>query len=195
VFVSLVTCRFDPARGSFDSEALDSFTRDKVVLAVREYFFSQGDTPHLVFVVTYRLIPPSALDGSSGRLDAKGRERARHPTADDLRSGLAPNVRERFDLLRDWRNAASREDGIPAYSVLTNRQLLTLAEEAPRTKAGVLRVRGLGKKKCARYAEAILGILGRGPMSLGSGGERPPSPQDPLDPSALSSQPSLEGAS
>ena len=63
VFVSVVTSRFDPARGEFDPAPLESFTRDKVVLGVREFFFSHGDLPHLAFVVTHRLIPPSRPDG------------------------------------------------------------------------------------------------------------------------------------
>ncbi len=160
MFVSLVTCRFDPTRATFDSGPLDAFVRDKVVLAVREYFFVQGETPHLAFVVTFRLIPPSAPDGTSGRLDSQGQARARRPSADDLRTRLEPPARERFDLLRDWRSAKSRDEGIPAYSVFTNRQLLALAEQAPRTRAGLQRVRGLGKKKAERYGASVLKVLG-----------------------------------
>jgi len=54
-------------------------------------------------------VPPSAPDGSSGKLD-----RRRRPSTDDLRAGLAAEARERFDLLRDWRNRTAQDEGVPA---------------------------------------------------------------------------------
>ena len=37
-----------------------------------------------------------------------------------------------------------------------SQELLALAEQAPRTRAGLQRVRGLGKKKAERYGAAVL---------------------------------------
>lgn len=119
--VTTVTCRFDPALGAFDDAPLRLLTRDKVVLSVRDHFFHHGELPHLAFVVVYRLVPPSQPDGSSGRLDP--RQPARTSSSDDLRAELAPEVRARFDLLRDWRNRTAQDEGVPAYAVLTNRQI------------------------------------------------------------------------
>ena len=157
--VTLVTCRFDPTCGVFDDAPLHACTRDKVILDVREYFHTHGSLPHLTFVLTYRLVPPSAPDGSSGKLGGK-RDRTA-PSTDDLRRGLAPEQRELFDLLRDWRNRTAREEGIPAYAVLTNKQLLALVRERPSTRRGLQRVEGLGKKKSQRYGQAILSITGK----------------------------------
>ncbi|MGE0711794.1 MAG: HRDC domain-containing protein [Planctomycetota bacterium] len=159
MLVSVVTCPFVPARGAFDPEPLHLFTRDKVVVEAREHLVTQGERTWLAVLLTYQLLPPSALDGRSGRLDRRGQERARRPDADDLRQGLAPDVRERFDRLRDWRNAAARDRGIPPYAVLTNRQLLALAEAAPTTRAGLQRVRGLGKQRVARFGAELLALL------------------------------------
>ncbi|MCO5164972.1 MAG: HRDC domain-containing protein [Planctomycetes bacterium] len=164
--VATVTCRFDPALGAIDDGPLRLFGRDKVVLSVRDHFFVHGEVPHLVFVVVYRLVAPSRPDGSSGRLDARAHEAGARspesgrsaPSTDDLRAGLPPDVRARFDLLRDWRNRMAQDEAVPAYAVLTNKQLLQLAREAPTTRAGVERVQGLGRKKADRYAPAILAI-------------------------------------
>ena len=138
--VQVITCRFDATRGVVDDDPLRTFCRDKVVLAVREHFFLHGDTPHLAFVVTYRLVAPSAPDGSSGRLEPGRRPPRRHPTTQDLRATLHPEQVELFDLLRDWRNARARQDGVPAYAVLTNKELLAVTIERPTSKSTLRRV-------------------------------------------------------
>ena len=45
--VSVITLRYDPARGILDDTTLRDFGHDKVVIAVRDHFFHVGNTPHL----------------------------------------------------------------------------------------------------------------------------------------------------
>lgn len=153
-----------PALDTFDDRPLRLFSRDKVVLSVRDRFFLHGEVPHPAFVVVYRLVPPSHPDGSSGKLEpghgqAHGQPRDKTaPSATDLRAGLAPEHRARFDLLRDWRNRTAQDEGLPAYAVLTNKQLLAVTRDAPSTRAAPQRVEGLGTRRAERYGHAILAI-------------------------------------
>ena len=52
--VSVITLRYDPARGILDDTTLRDFVHDKVVIAVRDHFFLVGNTPHLALVIEYR---------------------------------------------------------------------------------------------------------------------------------------------
>jgi ATP-dependent DNA helicase RecQ len=170
--VQVLTLRYDPTRGVIDETPLCTFSRDKVILAVRDHFFSVGTVPHLALVVEYRLPEPSQPDGTSG---TQGQGRPRTST-DDLRAQLDPGTRERFDLLRTWRSGVARDEAVPAYAVLTNKQLVAIAREEPATKAGLLRTQGLGKKKAERYAAGILAALGtvtpaEAPVTAAAAGE------------------------
>ena len=108
-------------------------------------------------MVEHHLIPPSALDGSSGRLGAP--IKPSRPSTDDLRASLPEDRRALFDALRLWRNRTSQDEGVPAYAVLTNEQLLQVCQDLPTTRAGLQRISGLGKKKLARYADDLLAFL------------------------------------
>lgn len=93
--VDVLTLRYDPTRGVLDDAPLRAFTRDKVILSVRDHFFMAGDVPHLALVVESRLPAPSARDGSSGQLGG-----SQSSKTEDLRASLSADHRERFDLLR-----------------------------------------------------------------------------------------------
>ena len=49
--IEVLTLRYDAERGTIDGAALNEFTRDKVVLGVREHFYQVGNTPHLTLVI------------------------------------------------------------------------------------------------------------------------------------------------
>jgi len=56
--VDVLTLRYDSTRGVLDDTALREFTRDKVVLAVRDHFYQVGAIPHLTLVIEHRLPAP-----------------------------------------------------------------------------------------------------------------------------------------
>ena len=113
--VDVLTLRYDSTRGVLDDTALREFTRDKVVLAVRDHFYQVGAIPHLTLVIEYRLPAP----GPGVRPAPAGREE-RAARTDDLRDALSPAERELFDLLRAWRAGLARDEGVPASAILTS---------------------------------------------------------------------------
>ena len=58
-----------------------------------------------------------------------------------------------------WRRQTAREKGIPAYMVLTQKTLLSLADAAPRTYSELMRVPGVGCGIAESYGEELLSIV------------------------------------
>lgn len=70
-----------------------------------------------------------------------------------------PNVQRRIDDLREWRKATAKEKNISAFLILSNRTLMDIAKDNPRTKEALAAVKGMGVKKLESYSDAILNRL------------------------------------
>jgi DNA helicase II / ATP-dependent DNA helicase PcrA len=76
------------------------------------------------------------------------------------RSGPAdPAASEAERALREWRTGRSQQDGVPAYVVLSNRQLEGIAAAMPGDPIALLACEGIGPTKLERYGEQILEVL------------------------------------
>jgi DNA helicase-2/ATP-dependent DNA helicase PcrA len=64
-----------------------------------------------------------------------------------------------FDALREWRTALAREIDKPAYTVLSDATLATIAEVRPSSVAQLARVNGIGPAKIDKFGSSILGIV------------------------------------
>ncbi|MEU7599981.1 ATP-dependent DNA helicase UvrD2 [Streptomyces sp. NPDC041003] len=63
-----------------------------------------------------------------------------------------------YERLREWRAGQSKEQGLPAYCVFTDKTLMAIAEAAP-TEAGELSmISGVGGRKLDRYGAEVLAI-------------------------------------
>ncbi|HVK24581.1 MAG TPA: DNA helicase RecQ [Actinokineospora sp.] len=65
-----------------------------------------------------------------------------------------------FDLLRAWRAAAAKEQGVPAYVIFHDATLRTIAAQRPSTLEGLGTISGIGENKLAKYGTQILDVLG-----------------------------------
>jgi ATP-dependent DNA helicase RecQ len=72
---------------------------------------------------------------------------------------LPPEVAARFAVLRAWRLAAARAQGVPPYVVFHDATLLAVAQAPPATLAELARLPGIGAAKLERYGQAILAAL------------------------------------
>ncbi|MCB9661284.1 MAG: RecQ family ATP-dependent DNA helicase [Sandaracinaceae bacterium] len=66
---------------------------------------------------------------------------------------------EVVEALRAWRLGVSKQQRVPAFRVLTDRQLGEVAIASPATRADLGAVPGVGEKKLERYADGILRVL------------------------------------
>lgn len=48
---------------------------------------------------------------------------------------------------------------MPVFLVATNRQLLAVVQARPTSRAALARLSGFGKKKLARFADGLLGVV------------------------------------
>lgn len=64
-----------------------------------------------------------------------------------------------FEKLKSWRTEKYKEEGKPAYMVLSQKALICIANAAPKTKQELLLIKGIGKQKAAQYGQEILAIV------------------------------------
>ncbi|MGH9729813.1 MAG: HRDC domain-containing protein [Candidatus Acidiferrales bacterium] len=69
-----------------------------------------------------------------------------------------PEMRE---YLREWRRAAAKEQGVPAFVVMHDTSLDALCRARPASLPELLRVRGFGERKVEMYGAKILDALAR----------------------------------
>jgi DNA topoisomerase-3 len=65
---------------------------------------------------------------------------------------------ELVEALQAWRREASRKRDVPAYCVLHNRTLLTIAATRPQSESELLAVKGMGPARVEQHGEAILAL-------------------------------------
>ena len=61
--------------------------------------------------------------------------------------------------LRDWRRERSRADGVPAFVVIHDRHLLTIAERRPTDRAALAACPGIGPAKLAAYGDELVSLV------------------------------------
>jgi ATP-dependent DNA helicase RecQ len=76
--------------------------------------------------------------------------------ADGLPSAMPVDLRER---LRQWRRAAAKQQGVPAFVVMHDTSLEEICRVLPRSTTELLRVQGIGEYKAALYGEQIIDLL------------------------------------
>ncbi len=152
------TLAYDSERCAFDDTELQAFLTDKRVLDVSERFFVHDGAPVWALLVSYRSDGgPSAVRRST----RDGGERV------DWRNQVPEPDRPMYDTLRQWRNQRAQADGKPAYVLLTNRQLATIASARPTTLAQLSAVDGVGEARLKAFGEALLTVIAQGPSDAG----------------------------
>jgi DNA topoisomerase-3 len=65
-------------------------------------------------------------------------------------------------VLRDWRVSEARRQKVPAFLVINDRVLQTIATEKPKSQADLLGISGFGSRLAAKYGLKILSLVERG---------------------------------
>ena len=153
--IKLFTLRYSATLGGFDETPLLEFLRDKETLSFREHFFLVNEVPHLCCVISYQesAIPSEVLD-EARRTSSPGRNGKPDPTA-----GLDQRERALFETLREWRSTTAREEGVPPYVILTNKQLVAILKRAPDSATALSHVEGIGPATVKKHGTVILELL------------------------------------
>ena len=92
----------------------------------------------------------SQIVRSRGAKSAKKKKSATHKSLENP---------EMFDKLRQLRMELARKKRVPAYVVFTDKTLIAMANELPRSKAALLALPGVGEAKLAKFGDAFLALL------------------------------------
>lgn len=82
-----------------------------------------------------------------------GRKRERTPLAPPAPSGRAE------EMLRAWRLSLAKRQAVPAFRIMSDKVLTTIAEKKPRTAAQLLAIPGIGIQSVEKYGAQIYRIL------------------------------------
>lgn len=64
-----------------------------------------------------------------------------------------------FAALKEWRLDQANELGKPAFVVCSNAELVSVVKTKPETKEDLLKLKGFGEHKVAKYGSDIIAIL------------------------------------
>ncbi len=96
-------------------------------------------------------------DVEDGRSGAKHDQKSRIKV--DYYAELGPELFTVYDRLRQKRNTIAKDEGIPAYAIFTNEQLVAMARMEERTMSALSAIDGIGEKRLKRYGELFLVLL------------------------------------
>jgi superfamily II DNA helicase RecQ len=158
--IAVMTLRDSSTLGAFDTTPLSDFTKDREVLSFRETFFRVQGVPHLVCVLQVRDLQVAAnvARDRTGTVESQ-RGAPRPPDRQDPAAQLTEPDRLLFNAIREWRTRTAREEGVPPYLVLTNRQVLALIAKRPKSLTALGQQDGIGNGKTERYGQDLLRLL------------------------------------
>ena len=67
--------------------------------------------------------------------------------------------RDLFERLRKWRRRIAEARGKPAWTILDDKALRTIARERPDSPAALLRCKGIGEKRLADFGAELLNLV------------------------------------
>ncbi|MGS2640074.1 DNA helicase RecQ [Streptosporangium sp. LJ11] len=76
-----------------------------------------------------------------------------------------------FELLRAWRGATAKEQGVPAYVIFHDATLREIATRAPSSLTELGAISGIGENKLAKYGQQVLDTLAGSGREPGGGEE------------------------
>ena len=112
-------------------------------------------------------IRDAAPAGARKGAKAKTHKKKKTVFAAKAASGKRPAARETKaeepsqaeKMMRAWRTGVAKKQAVPAFRIMSDRVLLAIAEEQPRTAAELLEIPGMGIKMVEKYGAQIYRIL------------------------------------
>lgn len=167
---TLLTLTFCAQRGRFLDEPLQELLARAPGAAMREHFFQVDGRPFLLCVVTHEPVVRAEPAHRESGVQAATTSAAR-PVRDEL-GDLDEAQRALFEKCRAWRACVAHDEGVPAYVVLTNRQLVAIVRARPASRAALARVAGVGERKVERHGGDLLALLWPAGEVADDGGDR-----------------------
>lgn len=150
MLLRIFTLSFDFSKERFDTSEFDQFAEGKNLLEVKEHFFTKQDKPFVCLLVKY--LPQEEIKKNKSAGEKKDGDSSLDLQGQDM---------DLFNELRKWRAKVCKDEGVPPYIILNNKQLVQIVMSKPTTKASLDSVDGIGKIKIDKYASSILEIVSK----------------------------------
>ena len=72
---------------------------------------------------------------------------------------LTDKEKEIVAYFKQWRWDKSKEENIPAYMILTNKTIISIAKTKPETIDDLDKVTGIGENKKRQYGDSIIALI------------------------------------
>ncbi len=89
----------------------------------------------------------------------KVREPLSRPAGDKNAAAASPRDSKTETMLREWRRAQAAKLGVPAFRIMSDRVLMAIAQNQPRSAAQLLAIPGIGMATVEKYGAQIYRIL------------------------------------
>ncbi len=66
---------------------------------------------------------------------------------------------ELFTILREWRAAKAKDEGVPHFQILHQKTLIQIVVNLPDSPATLMQIKGIGKKLAERYGEELVAMV------------------------------------
>lgn len=92
-------------------------------------------------------------------LEERARTRAKRLKKVEGELGVPSSVNEKLkERLQEWRSERFKKDNVPAFVIMHQMTLMSIATHIPKTRAELLKIKGFGQERYNKYGEEILAI-------------------------------------
>jgi superfamily II DNA helicase RecQ len=134
----IFTLPFDPGTEGFPDEVVRDFCLNKKVHSVQTQFFLHEGRPFWSVAVQYDVL-----------LQA---EQEKAPELDEVQ-------RQLYLRLKAWRKQQGDKEGVPAFILASNQQLITMVRLKTQSLEMLKRVKGFGAKRIQKHGKQIVAII------------------------------------
>lgn len=117
----------------------------------RDAEYVDEETPLELSIRGPVIAPEKRKRGGKKTKPATKKARAEKPAWDGETKAVA--------LLKEWRKAQAKKQGVPPFRILTDRTLMAIAEDQPSNLAELMAISGIGLKTVEKYGAQIYKIL------------------------------------
>lgn len=129
-----------------DQENLNSFL-SKVVFKKSSVHFVEGETSFWSVFIHYEEKEENYIESKENKQQLFESEQ------------LTEKEQEIVAYFKQWRLDKSREEGVPAYMILTNKTIISIAKNKPETMEDLDQISGIGPNKKSQYGESIIALM------------------------------------
>ena len=134
----LIVVRFDRNTGTFDDAEFNKFCEEHSIIKIEKETLHVEGNIFYSFFIEYLVLKPKY-----GKPDL---------------TSLSDSELSQYNRLRDWRNELAASEGLPAYIIMYNSQIMDIIKKQPKAKADFAAIKGM-KTKADKYGEQIIKLL------------------------------------